>query len=290
MDWARWLVALLFGVWMLTLGALLWRLLIEAQPWRRQSDRRMPWLFRCMWWPTALCAHYLDRHLRAAWRVRIMERLRLADLDAELDPACWCGLQLWLTALVMFLALLWQLGRGSSVAWLLFCASPAPSLALELWLQEHIRQRQRSILREWPAYLDMLTLGLEAGCGFGVALRMAVERGAPTPLRGLWQRALDELRTGLARSEVLLRLQRRSGLLAVTGTISAINQAEASGASLSGILRAQATQCTQERFARAEKLAMEAPVKMLGPLITCIFPCTFIVVGFPIAAKIVWGV
>jgi tight adherence protein C len=54
---------------------------------------------------------------------------------------------------------------------------------------------------------------------------------------------------------------------------------------LGPILRAQGDQRRTERFLRAEKLAMEAPVKMLGPLILCIFPCTFIVIGFPIAMK-----
>jgi len=51
-------------------------------------------------------------------------------------------------------------------------------------------------------------------------------------------------------------------------------------------LRAQAEQRRTERFQRAEKLALEAPVKMLGPLILCIFPCTFIVIGFPIAIQL----
>ncbi len=44
-----------------------------------------------------------------------------------------------------------------------------------------------------------------------------------------------------------------------------------------------------ERFARAEKLAMEAPVKLLGPLILCIFPCTFIVLGYPIVLRLMEG-
>jgi tight adherence protein C len=58
------------------------------------------------------------------------------------------------------------------------------------------------------------------------------------------------------------------------------------GSSIGPILRAQSEQRRTERFQRAEKLALEAPVKMLGPLIICIFPCTFIVIGFPIAMQL----
>jgi tight adherence protein C len=62
-------------------------------------------------------------------------------------------------------------------------------------------------------------------------------------------------------------------------------QGELMGSSLGPVLRAQADQRRIERFQRAEKLAMEAPVKMLGPLILFIFPCTFVVIGFPIVMK-----
>jgi tight adherence protein C len=57
------------------------------------------------------------------------------------------------------------------------------------------------------------------------------------------------------------------------------------GASLGAALRGQAEQRRVERFQRAEKLAMEAPVKLIGPLMMFIFPVTFIVLGFPIVMK-----
>ena len=68
--------------------------------------------------------------------------------------------------------------------------------------------------------------------------------------------------------------------------VSALVQGEMMGSSIGPILRAQSEQRRTERFQRAEKLALEAPVKMLGPLIMCIFPCTFIVIGFPIVMQL----
>ncbi|OXC91171.1 type II secretion protein F, partial [Achromobacter sp. KAs 3-5] len=56
------------------------------------------------------------------------------------------------------------------------------------------------------------------------------------------------------------------------------------------VLRAQAAQCRSDRHTRAEQLAMQAPVKMLLPLIGCIFPCTFIVLAFPIAMQLLQSV
>jgi tight adherence protein C len=71
----------------------------------------------------------------------------------------------------------------------------------------------------------------------------------------------------------------------VTSFVSSMIQAEKMGSSMAAVLRVQADQRRNERFQRAEKLAMEAPIKLVGPLIIFIFPVTFIVLGFPIAMK-----
>ncbi len=78
-------------------------------------------------------------------------------------------------------------------------------------------------------------------------------------------------------------------MASLSAAVAAIVQAEATGVSLAPVMRAQALRGTRDRFARAEKRAMEAPVKMLAPLVLCIFPCTFIVIGFPIAVRLFWG-
>jgi len=71
---------------------------------------------------------------------------------------------------------------------------------------------------------------------------------------------------------------------------SALAQAERTGASLGQTLRIQADQRRTERFQRAEKLALEAPVKLVFPLVAFIFPTTFIVLGFPIVMKFLYEV
>ena len=68
--------------------------------------------------------------------------------------------------------------------------------------------------------------------------------------------------------------------------MTALSQADQLGMSLGPLLRAQSEQRRNERFLRAEKLALEAPVKMLFPMVFCIFPCTFLIIGFPVAVKL----
>jgi tight adherence protein C len=82
------------------------------------------------------------------------------------------------------------------------------------------------------------------------------------------------------------RLAARIMLPAVTSFVAAVAQAEQTGGSLGEVLADQARRRRQERFLRAEKLANQAPVKMLFPLIALLFPTTFIIIGFPIVIQL----
>ena len=148
------------------------------------------------------------------------------------------------------------------------------------------RQRQRLILRQFPFFLDMITLSVEGGLNFHGALSQTHRLLPKGPLKTEINHALSDIRAGLSRQEALKEMAKRSDLEEVHHLISSIAQSQKLGVSLGPILRAQSEQRRSERFMRAEKLALEAPVKMLFPLVTCIFPCTFIVIAFPIALKL----
>ena len=94
-----------------------------------------------------------------------------------------------------------------------------------------------------------------------------------------------DLRSGLPRADALRRMDERLVMPEITSFVGTVIQSEKMGASLGNALRSQAEQRRTERFQRAEKQAMEAPVKLIGPLMMFIFPCTFIVIGFPIVIK-----
>lgn len=153
-------------------------------------------------------------------------------------------------------------------------------------LRDRAASRQRALLRELPFYLDLVTLSVEAGLNLGAALAQAVDRGPPGPMRDELALLLRDMRAGRPRDEALRALAERTRLPAVSNLVAALATAQKQGASLAPILRAQAEQRRTERFLRAEKLAMEAPVKMLVPLVLFIFPGTFAVLLFPVVSRL----
>lgn len=154
-----------------------------------------------------------------------------------------------------------------------------------IWLSDTRKRREIEVVKTLPTYLDFITMCVEAGLNFQGALGQAMEKAPPGPMRNEFAIVLRDMRSGLARADALRRMAERLDITEITSFVSSIIQAEKMGASLASVLRVQAEQRRNERFQRAEKTAMQAPVKLVGPLIIFIFPVTFIVLGFPIAIK-----
>jgi tight adherence protein C len=169
------------------------------------------------------------------------------------------------------------------------CGSLAPFAYLypDIWLRDATRKRQARFEKEFPFFLDVLVLGMKAGLTLPAAVDQAVEQLRDGPVRQEFARYLRETRTGVARRVALDRLAQRVVIPAVTNFAASVIQAEETGGSLGEVLADQARMRRQERFLRAEKLANQAPVKMLFPLIALLFPITFIIIGFPIVIQLI---
>jgi tight adherence protein C len=154
-----------------------------------------------------------------------------------------------------------------------------------IWLRDVRARRQKDVLRALPVYLDFITMAVEAGLNLNGALNQAMDKGPPGPLRNEFYMVVRDLRAGVPRADALRRMEKRLDMDEITSFVGTVIQAEKMGARLGTALRVQALQRRTERFQRAEKLAMEAPVKLILPLIVFIFPVTFIVLAFPIAMK-----
>jgi tight adherence protein C len=157
----------------------------------------------------------------------------------------------------------------------------------DLWLRDTTRRRQTRFEKDFPFFLDVLVLGMKAGLTFTAAVEQAIEQLRESPVRQEFSRYLRETRAGVTRRVALDRLAARTLIPAVTNFVASVSQAEETGGSLGEVLADQARQRRQERFLRAEKLANQAPVKMLFPLIALLFPITFIIIGFPIVIQLV---
>lgn len=154
------------------------------------------------------------------------------------------------------------------------------------FLARKIRERHTLILKGFPFFLDMVTLCVEAGSNLQTALIMAAQSLSDGPLRTELRYALNEMRTGKNRLDALKAMAERCGVVEIKQWVGSVSQAELLGSRLGPTLKAQSEQFRQERFLRAEKKAAETPVKMLFPLVLFIFPCTFIVIAYPIVFKI----
>lgn len=164
--------------------------------------------------------------------------------------------------------------------------APLSYLYPDLRLRELTKQRQARFEKEFPFFLDVLVLAMKAGLNFTAAVEQAVTSSRSGPVQQEFSRYLRESRTGVARRVALDRVAERVMIPAVTNFAASVVQAEQTGGSLGDVLADQARQRRQERFLRAEKLANQAPVKMLFPLIALLFPITFIIIGFPIVIQL----
>jgi tight adherence protein C len=150
----------------------------------------------------------------------------------------------------------------------------------EFWLGGRVKKRQHLILLQIPDALDLLTISVRAGLGFDAALGKVVEK-LEGPLTDEFRRALAEVRVGKTRREALRDIVPRTEVAPLTNFIGAIIQAEQLGVSISKVLQVQSEQLRIERRQRAEEMAAKAPIKMLFPLVGCIFPSLFIIILGP---------
>lgn len=155
-----------------------------------------------------------------------------------------------------------------------------------LWLRGVLTARRRAIQRSLPFMLDLLTLSVEAGLDFMSAMQRIVERRKLDALSEEFVRVLREIQLGKTRRVALRDLADRVDHPDVRTVVNSLVQADELGVGIAAILRIQADQMRQRRFERAEKMANEAPVKMLFPLVAFIFPAVFLVLLGPIILQI----
>jgi tight adherence protein C len=278
---------LIIGVAIVMLVWSAYRIVADIPSEDRQYLDRPPLGFRLTWPLIRLLVHNLGPLLSQNYRLNVQKKLRTAGQDYVIGPeqyfAACCISSVVIVAIVAAIMVIMDIWSWQGLATFGFLGFFYPSL----WLKEHTQARQKDILRALPFYLDIITLSVEAGTNLGGAFNQAVEKGPDGPLKSEFNRMLRELRAGKSRADALRSLSDRVNMSSVTSLVSSLIQAEQMGTSLGPVLRINADQRRIERFQRAEKLAMEAPVKLLGPLVMFIFPTTFIVLFFILMVKAV---
>ena len=172
-----------------------------------------------------------------------------------------------------------------------FCLMGVGLFALQptLWLQGAIKKRHLAIMKALPFVLDILTLSVEAGMDFISALQRNCESRKMDALNEELLRMTKEIQVGSSRKQALKSMADRARQPDLKSVAYALIQADELGVSIGSILRIQSEQLRARRFDRAEKLANEAPTKMLGPLMLCIFPAVFIILLGPVLVQAMKG-
>lgn len=228
------------------------------------------------------------RTFSRAYQGRIANDLTKAGNPSELTPTEFIGLQQVALAGFTLFGLFLAVTVGLFPAYVVGFALLGWGYPW-IWMRDQVNKRHHSITRALPYNLDLLTLSVEAGLDFAQAVGKVVEKGRQGALVDEFRLMLKNIKLGKTREEALKMLSERVQLASLTSFCNALIQADRMGTSLGKILRIQSTQLRIDRTQRAEKLANEAPVKMLFPLIACIFPTVFMVLFGPIIFQAMFG-
>ena len=147
-------------------------------------------------------------------------------------------------------------------------------------LKKKVERRQKSIQRALPDVMDLLVISVEAGLGFEQALDRVIQN-VPGDLSDEFSRVLGESRAGSSRSDALRAMDERCDIPEVRSFVLAMIQADTCGVSIGRVLRSQSDELRVRRRQKAQEQAQKAPVKMMIPMVFCIFPALFVVVIGP---------
>lgn len=148
------------------------------------------------------------------------------------------------------------------------------------------KRRKKVILKSMPDAMDLVTTSVEAGLGLDAALGKVAEK-ADNPLSVELGRALREMALGRSRRDALEDMANRTEVEELQTFVGAVIQAEQLGVSLAQVLRIQSDQLRVRRRQRAQEAAMQAPIKMVFPLVFGVFPTLMLVIIGPAVVTVI---
>jgi tight adherence protein C len=220
------------------------------------------------------------------------ERLRLSLQQAgnpgNITPIMFSGMRTALCVILLVITGAVTFGQGLPATKALMYTAIGAGLGYLLpgiWLGQQIKKRKSNIVKALPDALDLLTISVEAGLAFDLALTRVADKW-DNELSTEFKRALTDTRLGRSRRDALKDMSQRTGVEDVQTFVAAIIQAEQLGVSIGKILRIQSDQMRIRRRQRAEEAAHKAPIKMLIPMAFLIFPSLFVVILGPAVPRI----
>ncbi len=244
-----------------------------------------PAFMRPIWPLIRLVTYVIGSNLPSSYLTKVDNNLQKNGVSFMVTAEEYVSARLVIALLLPLLGWLALAGSGDVDPMLLVLLALGGYFLPVAWVKDTRRKRDAELIKSLPVYLEYLTMCVDAGLNFSGALRQAVEKGPRGAMRNEFRIVLRDISSGQTRADALNRLAERVDLKDISVFVRAVVQAEKMGSSMKNTLLVQAQQRLNERFQRAEKMAMEAPVKLVIPLVIFIFPLTFVILLFPIVVK-----
>lgn len=280
-------IAIIVGISVLMVTYSLAKLKAEVPEEEREYMDPLPSALNFLWPAVMFFNYHVSSRFPPDWLERAHRRLQETGAGYILTAEQYYAVRTLSTLVACGLTVFCMLSLDAFSLPMLLVLTLLGNLYPEIWLRDMRIRREKQILKALPVYLDFITLAVEAGLNLTGAIKQAMDKGPPGALRNEFYMLTRDLRAGVPRADGLRRMEQRLNMKEITSFVGTVIQAEKMGASVGAALRIQSEQRRIERFQRAEKLAMEAPVKLILPLVAFIFPVTFIVLAFPIVMKFV---
>lgn len=214
---------------------------------------------------------------------------KITSAGLKTNPAAIVGLQVLLAVvlptLLLMVGIMSKLGPMKGIGLIVFSGF-AGYMIPNAWLSSKVGARKEEITRALPDALDLLTISVEAGLGFDMALSKVVEKTGGA-LSNEFARGIYEIRLGKTRRDAMKDMSKRADCPDLAQFISALVQADKLGVSIGNVLRVQADQMRLKRRQRAEQTAQRAPLKMSFVLVFFILPALLIVLLGPAVISVI---
>ena len=226
------------------------------------------------------------------YRKKVRNLIKTGGLTSEINEDEFIGLQLFLgVAFPIFLYVMnFSLDLGLSLPMVMglgFIGFFMP----QMHCKSTKKTRELSVRADMPFFIDLLALSVEAGLDFFGAIQKIVDKVASksSVLAEEFNIVLKDIKIGSSKTEALKEMASRLDMPEITSFVAVLMDAEASGTSISQVLKDQSVQMRLERFLRAEKAGAQASQLIMIPLMLFILPAVFIMVFGPVALKFMNG-
>jgi tight adherence protein C len=226
---------------------------------------------------------YLSENTPEKQRQDMQNRLNLAGRPGNLTPADFQALRYGATIVLFVIGLLLGLLLFHSPVGIVVSAAVGAVLgffAPPYYITSKVTTRRKKIQLALPDVMDLLTIAVEAGLGFDAAVQRVTDK-FDNALADEFKTVLQEVRLGRPRLDALDEMGRRCGVEDLHNFTQAVIQSEQMGVGLAKILRLQSEEMRRKRRQRAEELAAQASLKMMLPMVGCIFPTLWLILLGP---------